>query len=265
MQGGTGWLLTNRSGTYLNVTRFEVGSSKVPFWVHTAVLAHRSGRFADAYRDVGHAAPGRPHIVSLPETEPSTFRLFIAWLYTKNIIPLPPDLRVTDAAVDSRRLVDTRDADAPDDPVCDTQLIQLYAFASDFGVPELANQAITTLVLRNEYACRTTEAEAIRVVFEVDQSKPARKVQELLVQEAVRRVRPDLTGDLTVFHPAYANQVFHSVIVRMTCGYSRPISLNKYCGVICEAHTHRSSNEKESCIKELPDSSVDPQYASNQQ
>jgi hypothetical protein len=267
------------SGAYQHVHSVEIGPDAVPYALHTNLLRDRCPAF---YRELLRCQESTPSSTSTEELDPfehdtpalnlqkldiRMFRIFNAWLYTGQLILPEPRMDTRP----SERLV-AKHAHKIFEPVGtwrDEDLVDVYLFASQHEIWELANLAITKLWKQNDEHLRTSSLPAIQRAFDAgafawdetlggagpNQKPYLMRLQDYLLFEAARGLASiksswlDLLLTAHIFPPAYntaAHARFHeparAIEVRAE---SSPQPFWEY--EPCYFHYHTSSEEQKAC------------------
>ncbi|KAF7192192.1 hypothetical protein HII31_06578 [Pseudocercospora fuligena] len=240
---------------YHLATRFEIGTEKVQFVIHTKVLESRSPGFFDrVVEPVLHGDSGRSvsmNTIPLPQVQHSTFRLFLGWIYQHELIPLleVDQSRNSEAKDDRIRLA--AGSSEPSSEIGDLELVLLYQFAMSFGVYGLANLAVTTLALQNAKHQRTTSRAAIQSILDMVSSDSQKRVQKLLVAEAANVLNhTNLSCSLHDFPRSYCDSILKGVLEKVNSTENEHERFG-FVRHVCLAHVHRTSEERLTCMYKL--------------
>ncbi|KAK4500583.1 hypothetical protein PRZ48_008772 [Zasmidium cellare] len=199
-------------GLCLQARTFLVGPKAEPFVIHRNLLRQRCAKYWDLLQDAVKNNPSLMKHAShrLPEDDPRTFAMFVAWLYTGEIPPSPDDEDGWHIPP-QLRLVPGQNSEY--ERWYDEDLVDLWVFAANNQIYDLSNAAVSSLASQNDQYNRTTTRAALVTAFEY--SGPATGMQKYLINEAVYRLDTSTVPKNTSHYPVeYVSRILEAIMSR---------------------------------------------------
>ena len=188
----------------------------------------------------------------------NAFRVFVTWLHTEQLVPLPtsdsptacnvdesPDAKdvrlVIDMAIDN----DVREAEGV---FADIDLYHMFELGRHSSARAFRNAAMSALVVQNDALQQTTSQD---VIDEICYSAiPSASFRKYLAEEASRRLKGKSLADTAdEFPPQYLADVLDRVLAE----HQEPaeaLSLKQWRSRVCEiGHHHTGDEQKARCVK----------------
>ncbi|SMQ52732.1 unnamed protein product [Zymoseptoria tritici ST99CH_3D7] len=162
---------------YLYFHRFFIGPDRVEFIIHIGLLEKHCPDLASRLARLKHPSKGSTDVTfgfEVTNVLASTFRLFVAWLYSRQILPVPHmDRAVPGESSDMSKQTRAVEGDARENDVADLDLLRLHHFAQTYGCHGLASDSISLLLAQNARWKSTSTREALEYVDEnFDEDSP---------------------------------------------------------------------------------------------
>lgn len=150
----------------------------------------------------------------------STFTLFITWLHTGFLVPLPASANAA-SEDDLERLVAGPDVGEHSDQVADIDLARLITFAEDELIPQLKLTALAILHSQNTQHDRTSSKGAIKHLLATFRGES--RIRSYLAEEAAVFLNPDnVSSKLFDFPQEYIQDAMNIVLRERDLGEFYP-------------------------------------------
>ncbi|SMY26351.1 unnamed protein product [Zymoseptoria tritici ST99CH_1A5] len=153
---------------YLYFHRFFVGPDRVEFIIHIGLLEKHCLDLASRLARLKYPSKGSTDVtfgLEVTNVLASTFRLLVAWLYSRQILPVPhKDRAAPGEALDRSKQTRAVEGDARENDVADLDLLRLHHFAQTYGCHGLASDSISLLLAQNARWKSTSTREALDYV-----------------------------------------------------------------------------------------------------
>lgn len=156
-----------------STVRIIVGQSKEAFTLHKGILCNVAPYFRAALE--GHFRESVEQVLEMPEEDPTVFRSFQLWVYTKSILEEGENL----------------------DAVAWRLLIDLYIFGDRYDIPILQDEAIDLLIDKRDAFNKIPASHFGYVYHNTPERSPLRK---LCVDWSAHGIRPYLWFEKGIRH-----------------------------------------------------------------
>jgi hypothetical protein len=183
------------------------------FVVHYGPLKKRCEDFLDLLLDRGAVQRGpldSKNGVEIADVLVSTFRLFVTYIYTGHILPVPSEDRLRlgeelDFVMQQRAVGNNYRQNWVDD----IDLVRLHHFALTYKCHILASDAILLLLAQNERWHRTPSRAAIQYVHDrFDDDSP---IHQILAEDVARRLKPsELKPEISQYPPRFVQRLMQA-------------------------------------------------------
>lgn len=224
--------------------------------IHRNLLRQRCGKYWDLLQE---AAKHNPSLMKhsshrLPEEDPRTFAMFVAWLYTGEIPPSPDDEEGWNIPP-QLRLVPGQESEY--ERWYDEDLVDLWVFAATNQIYDLSNAAVSSLAMQNDQYNRTTTRAALATAFVY--TGPATGLQKYLIDEAVYRLDSSAVPKSTSHYPVgYVSRILEEVMSRKSG--SGKVAKPRWQKKPCLYHSHVDSASVKRKCKNFWLASPTPRY-----